>query len=88
MERTSPCQQCFPKPNSFRLTVSRRPLSEANRWDFGPVKGKISLQRGDGGGTLIDRENTYTDCGKDILQLVYQCNKLGVVDIDPVSNFS
>lgn len=52
------------------------------------MKGKISLQRGDGGGSLIDIENTYTDCGKDILQLVHQCDKLGVVDIDPVSNFS
>ena len=88
MERTSPCQLYFPKPNSFRLTVTRRPLSEADRWDFEPVNGKISLQRGDDGGTLIDGENTYTDCSKDILKLVHQCNKLGVVDIDPVSNFS
>lgn len=52
------------------------------------MNGKISLQRGGDGGTLIDRENTYTDCSKDILQLVHQSNKLGVVDVDPVSNFS
>lgn len=48
----------------------------------------MSLQHGDGRGTLTEGENTYTDSGKDILQLVHQCNKLGVVDIDPVSNFS
>ena len=88
MERTSPCQLYFPIPNSSRLTVNRRPLSEEDRWDFEPVKGKISLQCGDGGGALMDGETTYTDCGKDILQLVYQRNKLGVVDINPVRNFS
>ena len=88
MKRTSPCQLYFPVPNSFRLTVSRRPLSEADRWDFGPVLSKISLQCGDGGGALMDGETTYTDCGKDILQLVYQRNKLWVVDINPVRNFS
>lgn len=49
---------------------------------------KISLQCGDGGGALMDGETTYTDCGKDILQLVYQRNKLWVVDINPVRNFS
>ena len=52
------------------------------------MKGKISLQRSDSGGGLIDRKNTYTDCCEDILQLVHQCDKLGVVDIDPESNFS
>ena len=88
MIRTSPCQLYFPTPNSFRLTVSRRPLSEADRWDFGPVKGKISLQCGDGGDALIEGGVTYPDCGKDILQLVHQRNKLGVVDINPVRNFS
>lgn len=88
MERTSPCQLYFPVPNSFRLTVNRRPLSEADRWDFEPLKGKISLQCGDGGGAFMDGAITYTDGGKDILQLVYQRNKLGVVDIDPVRNFS
>ncbi len=36
----------------------------------------------------MDGENTYTNCGKDILQFVYQCNKLGVVDTDPVQNLS
>ena len=36
----------------------------------------------------MDGETTYTDCGKDILQLIYQRNKLGVVDIYPVQMFS
>ena len=46
------------------------------------------LDCGDGGGALMDGETTYTDCGKDILQLIYQRNKLGVVDIYPVQMFS
>lgn len=75
---TSPDRRCFPAPNSSHWIVSQRLQSVVDLWDFAPMATMVRLLL-----VCAILKTTYADGCEDILQLVDQCDKAWIINVDP-----